>query len=184
MIYFTILFSLVLAIIPVLALYFALRYVHIRLSNWAMAIVLPLIYCIPVAALNADMFHKSISDGLSFIGVVFAIFAYLTLPVIALRRVIRFDRPIIKAGKAFLTAQQARKRLLLALPFIVNPATLILVVWVIGQGGNFMIKERLKKTRRKAPVRNNNAISSEKDAWEDWEGPINSISLLDEWKLF
>jgi len=72
MTYITVLVSLVLAIIPVLALYFTLRYVHIRLSNWAMAIVLPLIFCIPVAALNADMFHKSLTEGLGFTGTVYS----------------------------------------------------------------------------------------------------------------
>jgi len=84
-----------------------------------------------VSVSNPDDKALPLVNVAELIGVTFLAFVYLTLPAVAKRRVVRVESIAKSKGVFPLSEKMARKRIMAALPFIINPLALIVVLRLI-----------------------------------------------------
>lgn len=106
-----------------------LRKVHVYMSDIAYMVFVPSLF---VALAWEWMLPATytFASAFEFIAITYLAVAYLTLPGLVMRRVERFDN-ILQKKRMAITSKIARKRVLMVLPFIINPVALFLVVRLI-----------------------------------------------------
>jgi len=112
-----------------------LRSWKINLPDLAHAILVPCVIALVIAYIIGWGDDKQVIFWFGFLSIVFA---FLNLPALAIRRVERFERALHSKGVSVLNSRQARKRLMLVLPFIINPATAFFFLKVLFAKGDMI----------------------------------------------
>ncbi len=112
-----------------------LRVWKINLTDLAFAILVPGFVALAIAAITSLL--DELGTAVWFI-LLFPTLAFFSLPALAIRRVERFERALHSKGVSVLTSKQARKRLMLVLPFIINPVTAFFFLKVLFAKGDMI----------------------------------------------